>query len=363
MLLKVILLAFIFSKALAFLEELPSEQEIEAEWEFEFDCTDKPSRSMHAIGCSPFYWWCYRGTGERISCEDNKFFNPEIEECDLRENVPACNAQSTPVEVAKAKVLTEETTASTLAVDCSNLPDGNYLDPSQTCSNTYTSCANGMPHVHPCPAWLYFNKDIGLCDARENIPACNIPLGAVDPVEPIETAAIIESARVEAPEAVVTSGQSDGFDCSALPDGNYADPMHPCANTFITCDNQVAHSRPCPPFGLYYDQASDACKRKEEVPACVEEPKVSAPPPRQSNFIEIKETPQATCTADKCPSDDVENKPVAAMEEEPAPPPAAMEEAPAPPAKVAFTSSKASSELASFMMVLLIAVFAGFYWK
>jgi len=224
MLLKIILLAFIFSKALAFLEELPSKQEIEAEWEFEFDCTDKPSRSMHAIGCSPFYWWCYRGTGERISCEDNKFFNPEIDECDLRENVAACNAVSNPVEVASAKVLDEETTPSTSAVDCSNLPDGDYLDPSQTCSNTYITCSNQVRFVRLCPGDLFFNKDIGLCDVRQNVPACNTPL---DPVEPVETAAIMESAPIHPPEAVVTSEQADGFVCSTLPDGNYADPMHP----------------------------------------------------------------------------------------------------------------------------------------
>jgi len=39
-----------------------------------------------------------------------------------------------------------------------------------------------------------------------------------------------------------------------------------------------------------------------------------------------------------------------------------MKEEPAPPAKVVFTNSKASSELSSFMMVLLIAIFAGVYW-
>lgn len=61
------------------------------------------------------------------------------------------------------------------------------------------------------------------------------------------------------------------IDCTAKPDGDYADPSNVCSQRYYTCANGITFRRDCN-SGLYFDPDQMNCQRYENVRLCGGQP-------------------------------------------------------------------------------------------
>ncbi|KFD52423.1 hypothetical protein M513_06620 [Trichuris suis] len=197
--------------------------------------------------CSPIYFYCTNGFTYERRCLGDLFFNPELRICDHYSDIFECTGtRSTPTTTP-----TPTTPQSDVPFNCAYLPNGNYPNPSQECSNMFFTCSNGKATIRTCPEETFFDPELRLCLKYSDVPACS------------------GSPRTTT-TATTTTALSDVttpfFQCGNMPNGNY--PLGACENTYVSCVDGQAIRRQCPPPNLFYDYTINECDYMYRVPGC-----------------------------------------------------------------------------------------------
>jgi hypothetical protein len=236
----------------------------------DFDCSDKedgnyaPGGDGGAKGgagpvCSEVFYSCSGGVASERVCEGNLMYDVQSDRCLEQEYVPACGGIATP-NVETTTILLETVV---FGVNCGELSDGVYPDGRGQCSRMYVSCVGGKGFEGQCAGpQTRFDPISEQCLAPDFVVDCGGVQTTTLPAEPFVT-------------------PDPGFDCTGLPDGNFARvsivPQQAkgvkagggsgCTREYITCVAEQAFLRECP-FVLRYDVISNKCLMVDFVEAC-----------------------------------------------------------------------------------------------
>ena len=133
------------------------------------------------------------------------------------------------------------------AFDCAGHSNGMY---GEGCDAHFWWCWDGLPTRHLCVRGTFFSKEADECTFFDDVPACTHRAPA-----PTTTRAPIQT--TPAPK----------MDCSAMPDGDYADPDGGCPPHFYVCSNGYAFKKFCP-YGLTFDPTRKLCDYKDRIADC-----------------------------------------------------------------------------------------------
>lgn len=220
----------------------------------------------HKEACSQEYYVCSNGISFVKRCLKSLFFDPDLKVCQVFDFVFVCSGQRPTTYVPMEQELFVNTPAPQKAklFDCSDLPDGQYPNPGQKCSNFYHVCSNKQDDLMYCPGDLFFSPEDKVCARFVEIESCS----GLPPSVP-DVPAQLPSDFAPLP--------SVPFDCSGKPDGDYPSPSQPCDHIYFSCVDQQARLHECQASNLFFDDKLDLCAPKDEVPACGGSPKVFEP--------------------------------------------------------------------------------------
>lgn len=119
-------------------------------------CMDKPNGHYHNPADCAEYFSCSDGTTYKIRCPPNLYYNAHRDVCDWHRNAH-CTQQ---VRYQQP-----------IIGYCIGKPDGNYAHPTK-CNSFYT-CSNGATYIIKCPNDLYFNSKSNRCDFDHNVKCIN----------------------------------------------------------------------------------------------------------------------------------------------------------------------------------------------
>ncbi|CAG9529938.1 unnamed protein product [Cercopithifilaria johnstoni] len=192
--------------------------------------------------CGSGYYHCLRGATSFAKCAFDLVFNPSLNRCDFRNNVPGCIQSNETSDKIRRPV--HGPTINPLEDDiskCENLRDGFYVE---GCSRIYYGCANGETFYMNCPWDLAFDYRSGTCDEPNNVGACRseeMPLLLFDSTAPLMPS------------------------CTALSNGAYQ--FGPCLADYILCQDGVTNLASCPDL-LVFNPDYSRCTLRSEVIAC-----------------------------------------------------------------------------------------------
>jgi len=189
--------------------------------------------------------------------------------CDYFDNVFSCSGQR-PQQTYQSAVTSDHRDVPQLPVDCTNMADGDYKDPTSDCSQKYYSCSGGVASERLCGDGLYFDYEFGRCENHDDIPACS---GNARPYP----------APTQAPGII----KEYPFDCSKLGDGNHA--AGACESYFWICTGGSTNIEYCV-NGLKYDEGANLCESEDKVPSCGGSRTV-APPSDQQTYNDHRPDP------------------------------------------------------------------------
>jgi hypothetical protein len=152
-----------------------------------------------------------------------------------------------------------------LPIDCTKKDDGWYADPQKKCSHVFYSCSNRIGSRFECPGKMYFDIDLKVCQAFQDVVAC---AGKKPPT----------TKRIQTTTAPRVTEKLP-INCMDKSSGNYADPSKKCSQIYYVCSNGDGFKRSCPD-GLYYDAKKMLCDYYEEIFACVGRSKPATKPTR-----------------------------------------------------------------------------------
>ncbi|KRZ12332.1 Chondroitin proteoglycan 1 [Trichinella zimbabwensis] len=121
----------------------------------------------------------------------------------------------------------------TVPVNCANLADGFYADPTNPYGKDYYHCFNGQVYLKRCPENEHYNYTLG---------RCNNAVGQLGNVS------VILDQR-----------------CADKEDGNY--PIGLCERSFYSCSGHAISTQQCP-ANLFYDDENKLCDVKANIPSC-----------------------------------------------------------------------------------------------
>ncbi|KRX98247.1 Chondroitin proteoglycan-2 [Trichinella pseudospiralis] len=121
----------------------------------------------------------------------------------------------------------------TVPVNCANLADGFYADPTNPYGKEYYHCSNRQVYLKRCPENEHFNYTLGRCDST---------------VGQLGNASVILDQR-----------------CADKEDGNY--PIGLCERSFYSCSGHAISTQQCP-ANLFYDDEKKLCDVKANIPSC-----------------------------------------------------------------------------------------------
>jgi hypothetical protein len=134
-----------------------------------YDCSTKKSGNYPAGDCEDYFWVCVGGQTSRQNCPRGLRFDAEFNLCNFGEFMPTCGGTR---ETTAIDTSTVTPIPPVLPVDCSQLDDGNVVDPNQKCSELFYMCANGVTFEQKCPSGLRYHQEKDECDNLSEIPAC-----------------------------------------------------------------------------------------------------------------------------------------------------------------------------------------------
>ncbi|KFD51615.1 hypothetical protein M513_07494 [Trichuris suis] len=229
----------------------------------EFDCTRLPN-GLYADQrqpCNNYYFLCSAGNTYKQWCPLESFFNDVTKRCDQFANVLACNASAT---MTTTTTITQTIPVSEVPTfSCTNRPDGNYPNPSVSCSSTYFACVQGAPEVRVCPQQQVFDPDTNGCNMARYVRVCggNPLVQSVTETATIPTVVTVTSVLGEA-----TTTQSTSF-CDNLPDQSYPIPGRRCSKSYYECENGHTKKAACP-RAKRFNRHKRNCDLKTNVPDC-----------------------------------------------------------------------------------------------
>ncbi|CDW57445.1 CBM 14 domain containing protein [Trichuris trichiura] len=215
--------------------------------EAQFNCTGMPdgNYSNPLYNCSSFYYSCNGGQTSREQCPFRLFFDPVYLECAPFDDVYECvNSTSNNFFPLRSKTATNTT-----GINCDGLENDNYPDPTNNCSNIFYTCTNGVSITRKCAAGTFYDPELDVCDLSNRVPACsngNRPT-TLSPSTSSQTRTTI------------------AFDCSGLPDGNWA--AGDCQPYYFACVGGFSFKQPCP-AKTFYDSVTDQCNFKFFIRQC-----------------------------------------------------------------------------------------------
>jgi hypothetical protein len=221
----------------------------------EYDCKGKPDVSYlpPSKKCSNHYYRCVGGLTYKAFCPRDLFYDIVNDLCDRWINLYVCSGKYPTSPLPTTPTMKPPVTVKN-PIDCAKYPDGDYPDTQKKCSSIYYTCTGGLgvdiSFKRQCPLGTVFDKDLAICDLRENVPACS---GKSRPYTPKPTSR---------PKVYTTKSP---YSCEKLTDGNY--PAGKCQSNYWSCVGGSTIRADCP-TNTYYDREMDECGHKEEIPDC-----------------------------------------------------------------------------------------------
>uniref|UniRef100_A0A5S6R5S6 Chitin-binding type-2 domain-containing protein n=1 Tax=Trichuris muris TaxID=70415 RepID=A0A5S6R5S6_TRIMR len=197
-----------------------------------------------SVQCSQIFYFCSNGMAMRFACPGNLYYDAETKTCaEFREVFLCTGTRST------RRPTTPTVPATTPSFDCLQRPDGRYANPLEPCSRMYIVCSGGVATRLRCPENLFFDQLTTECRPNDTVVACGGTPGRTSSLGTRTTSATVE------------------FDCSALPNGLYADPRQPCNNFYFLCSAGNTYKQWCP-VGSFFDDVSKRCDQFANILAC-----------------------------------------------------------------------------------------------
>uniref|UniRef100_A0A0R3RYE3 Chitin-binding type-2 domain-containing protein n=1 Tax=Elaeophora elaphi TaxID=1147741 RepID=A0A0R3RYE3_9BILA len=194
--------------------------------------------------CGSGYYHCLRGATSFAKCALDLVFNPSLNRCDFRENVPGCAGYSETSNKVKKPIhdLTIKP-AEGYTSKCENLSDGFYVE---GCSRIYYGCANGKIFYMNCPWNLAFDYRSGTCDEPNNVEACRSTSSG-------EMSSLFDGTTQLMPS------------CTTLSNGAYQ--FGPCLADYILCRDGITNLASCPD-SLVFNPDNSQCALQSNVVTC-----------------------------------------------------------------------------------------------
>uniref|UniRef100_A0A5S6R4M1 Chitin-binding type-2 domain-containing protein n=1 Tax=Trichuris muris TaxID=70415 RepID=A0A5S6R4M1_TRIMR len=184
------------------------------------------------------YYTCSNGKGVRRICPKGTFFHAKLRRCESEESL------------RYKYVKTPRPSWYKTVIDgvCAQRPDGSY--PVAKCSPMFISCSGGVATKQRCSAGLFFDIERSVCDYDDRIPACGGRRPKLYVQRKLESQPSYPSVR---------------FDCTKLPDGNYASGA--CSPDYFVCSGGLARKERCPEH-LVFSKGLNSCDYHYRVPSC-----------------------------------------------------------------------------------------------
>jgi hypothetical protein len=216
----------------------------------EFNCTGKKDGTFTPENkkCSQHYFRCVAHVAYKLNCPQDLYYDVDNDLCDHWLNLFVCSGKK-PTSPLPVTTLQPKPTEK-LPIDCNKYDDGDFADPEKKCSRVYYTCSNNVGSRRLCPEKTVFDKDLSICDIRDNVPACT-----GKPRPPITT----KTTSKPLPST------KEPYNCEKRNDGNFA--AGKCINYYWSCVGGSPARADCP-HGTYYDAEIDECGYKHEIPSC-----------------------------------------------------------------------------------------------
>jgi len=248
----------------------------------DFDCSSL-SDGYYATKCSNVFYSCVGGEGRKLNCPASLIFDPETQMCDVPSNTFICTGTTKAPTTPKPSTQPSNVTAAITTpspMDCSNIVDGIYPDPTAQCSHHFYFCAHEVPFQGVCPANLFYDAKYKKCDLWLNVFDCS----GLTPTP------IVPTTRTPPPVFPAVD-----FDCSHAEDGNYVNPKDQCSQFFYMCANAEAFQQYCP-VGMFYDASRDECDSWMHVFDCSGQTRPASTIPPTAASLGTTEKPAFDCS-------------------------------------------------------------------
>lgn len=216
--------------------------------------------------CSATYYACSGGLAEKLQCPEGLAYEPESLSCEPVDTAFVCTGVR--------KVAAEATLAPTpgptfppVAFNCGGRDDGPY--PSDSCSNLFFICSNGIATSEQCAADSIFDDEKKACNLFVNVFACT----GLPP--PTEAPFVAEEPQIP---------ESADYDCRQLSEGLYPNDKEACSQQYYVCSNGISFLRSCID-DLYFDAEIKACQVREFVFACSGQRPTTYAPVEQELYV------------------------------------------------------------------------------
>jgi Chitin binding Peritrophin-A domain len=210
-------------------------------------------RSPYA--CELFYY-CLDGVGDVRSCPIGEWFEEDLQECDLIENV-VCELGSGSTTPA---------TDDDENARCVGVEDYTYIPSFESC-NEYYMCRNDTAYLQSCPPGTYFDMERQTCDLPQNV-VCDIT--TTQSTEPTE------SPTIPSPAPTTTTIAPPEDICEGVPDGQFVRSPFSCYIYHVCEDGDIEATRFCP-IGEWFDQELQECDNIDNVDCDIGEPTTPSP--------------------------------------------------------------------------------------
>nr|XP_022900905.1 probable chitinase 10 [Onthophagus taurus] len=272
--------------------------------------------------CNKFYK-CDWGKPVLYTCPSDLHFNSKLNVCDWPENAE-CSGSAGPTTGTSIPTTQPDSTpnsGSCESVTCPYTP-GKYpvfhAHP-EDCGR-YCKCDNyGTVHDMPCPAGLYFNTELNVCDWPENVGCNGGPITTPKPTTTDETTTTEKTTPAPPMPTTQTTtittpkpGDCASVTCPYTPGQYPVFHAHPkdCGR-YCKCDNYgTVHDMPCP-AGLHFNTDLNVCDWPENAgcnggstttPKTTTTEKTTPAPPTPTTQTPTITTPKpGDCASVSCP--------------------------------------------------------------
>lgn len=212
---------------------------------------------LHAAGCYSYFYSCSEGSSVRLTCPNNLYYDPEIEQCVSKKFVPICGG-SRPLPTTTQAPEQQPTAPVDTFCQVNKLSDGLH---GVHCNSFFYACNSGYSTKLYCPSGLYFDVKVNECTNRSWIKACG---GKRPP-----------TTTTQQPQQNPTQPPNLWCRTHKKTDGIHSEQG--CVNYFYLCGAGYTNTIACPP-GLFYDAELQQCNDKHLIVACGGKKPVSTTP-------------------------------------------------------------------------------------
>ncbi|KHJ45333.1 chitin binding Peritrophin-A domain protein [Trichuris suis] len=130
-----------------------------------FDCSGLPDGNWAAGDCEPFYFACVGGFAFKQPCPAKTFYDSITDQCNFKFFIRQCGTGGSKGAKTRRPNLPP-------FINCTNVPNGNYADAQNNCTNYYFVCNNGSTAVFYCAEGMFYNPNAQQCDMKQMVPGC-----------------------------------------------------------------------------------------------------------------------------------------------------------------------------------------------